>query len=83
MSEHIELEEEEFDARFSGQTIRRLIGLLRPYALWVAGFLITVMMVSGLDSYFTYLSARMVDEGITSKNWALLVQLVSNTPPSS
>ena len=64
MSEHIELEEEEFDAKFNGQTIRRLIGLLRPYALWVIGFLATVMMVSGLDSYFTYLSARMVDEGI-------------------
>ena len=47
MSEHIELEEEEFDARFNGQTIRRLIGLLRPYTLWVVGFLITVMMVSG------------------------------------
>lgn len=76
MTEHIELEEEEFDARFSGQTIRRLIGLLRPYALWVAGFLITVMMVSGLDSYFTYLSARMVDEGITGKNWTVLVQIV-------
>ena len=76
MTEHIELEEEEFDARFSGQTIRRLIGLLRPYTLWVIGFLATVMMVSGLDSYFTYLSARMVDEGIIAKNWELLVQIV-------
>jgi len=76
VTEHIELEEEEFDARFSGQTIRRLIGLLRPYTLWVIGFLATVMMVSGLDSYFTYLSARMVDEGIIAKNWELLVQIV-------
>ena len=76
MSEHIELEEEEFDAKFNGQTIRRLIGLLRPYALWVIGFLATVMMVSGLDSYFTYLSARMVDEGIIGKNWTVLVQIV-------
>jgi len=76
VTEHIELEEEEFDARFSGQTIRRLIGLLRPYTLWVIGFLATVMMVSGLDSYFTYLSARMVDEGIIAKNWELLVEIV-------
>jgi len=76
MSEPIELEEEEFDATFSGQTVRRLVRLLRPYTLWVAGFLTTVLMVSGLDSYFTYLSKRMVDEGITAGNWDVLVQIV-------
>lgn len=76
MSEHIEFEEEEFSTRFSGQTIRRLASLLRPYALWVLGFLSMVMVVSGLDSYFTYLSKRMVDEGISAGNWAVLVQIV-------
>ncbi len=76
MSEHIEFEEEEFNTRFSGKTIRRLVGLLRPYLLWVAGFLTTVMIVSGLDSYFTFLSKRIVDEGIIAGNWALLVQIV-------
>lgn len=76
MSEHIEFEEEEFDTRFSGQTIRRLVNLLRPYMWWVVGFVTTVMIVSGLDSYFTYLSARIVDEGIIAGNWELLVQIV-------
>jgi len=76
VSEHIEFEEEEFNTRFSGQTIRRLASLLRPYTLWVVGFLSMVMMVSGLDSYFTYLSKRMVDEGISAGNWAALVQIV-------
>ncbi len=76
MSEHIEFEEEEFNTRFSGQTIRRLASLLRPYALWVIGFLSMVMMVSGLDSYFTYLSKRMVDEGISAGNWGMLLQIV-------
>jgi ATP-binding cassette subfamily B protein len=76
VSEHIEFEEEEFNTRFSGQTIRRLVSLLRPYLLWVLGFLTTVMVVSGLDSYFTYLSARIVDEGIIAGDWALLVQIV-------
>ncbi|MFO7632718.1 MAG: ABC transporter ATP-binding protein [Caldilinea sp.] len=76
MSEHIEFEEEEFDTRFSGQTIRRLVSLLRPYLWWVVGFVTTVMIVSGLDSYFTYLSARIVDEGIIAGNWELLVQIV-------
>jgi len=76
VSEHIEFEEEEFNTRFSGQTIRRLISLLRPYLLWVIGFLSTVMVVSGLDSYFTFLSKRIVDEGIIANNWDLLVQIV-------
>jgi ATP-binding cassette subfamily B protein len=57
VSEHIEFEEEEFDSSFNGQTIRRLVSLLKPYTVWVLGFLSTVMLVSGLDSYFTYLSA--------------------------
>lgn len=76
MSERIEFEEEEFDTRFSGQTIRRLVGLLRAYLLWVLGFLAAVMFVSGLDSYFTYLSKRMVDEGISTGNWDALLQIV-------
>lgn len=78
MSEHIEFQEEEFSTRFSGRTIRRLVSLLRPYLLWVLGFLSTVMVVSGLDSYFTYLSKRMVDEGITPGNWPMLVQIVEH-----
>lgn len=76
MSEHIEFEEEEFTTRFSGKTIRRLVSLLRPYLWWVVGFLTAVMIVSGLDSYFTYLSKRIVDEGIIANNWALLLQIV-------
>lgn len=78
MSEHIEFQEEEFSTRFSGRTIRRLISLLHPYLLWVLGFLSTVMVVSGLDSYFTYLSKRMVDEGITPGDWPMLVQIVKH-----
>jgi len=78
VSEHIEFQEEEFSTRFSGRTIRRLVSLLRPYLLWVLGFLSTVMVVSGLDSYFTYLSKRMVDEGITPGNWPMLVQIVEH-----
>jgi hypothetical protein len=39
VSEHIEFEEEEFDTSFNGQTIRRLLSLLKPYTVWVLGFL--------------------------------------------
>jgi ATP-binding cassette subfamily B protein len=79
VSEHIEFEEEEFDSRFSGQTIRRLVGLLRAYRCGCSAFSAAVMFVSGLDSYFTYLSKRMVDEGITAGNWDALLQIVSST----
>ena len=76
MSEQIEFEEEEFDTSFNGQTIRRLGKLLIPYKWGVAAFLLTVMAVSGLDSYFTYLSARIIDEGILAKNTAVLLQII-------
>ncbi len=76
MSEHIEFEEEEFDSSFNGQTIRRLLSLLKPYTVWVLGFLSTVMLVSGLDSYFTYLSALMVDDAIATGNFAHLIEIV-------
>lgn len=76
MSEHIEFEEEEFDSKFNGQTIRRLLSLLKPYILWVSGFLGTVLLVSGLDSYFTYLSALMVDDAIATGNFAHLIEIV-------
>lgn len=77
MSEHIEFEEEEFSTSFTGRTIRRLGGLLKPYKLWVVGFLLTVMAVSGLDSYFTYLSARIIDEGIIAQNVEVLTQIMA------
>ncbi|MBW7885942.1 MAG: ABC transporter ATP-binding protein [Caldilineaceae bacterium] len=77
MSEHIEFEEEEFTTTFSGATIRRLAGLLWPYKWWVLGFLSTVMLVSGLDSYFTYLSKLIVDDGIVAGNTELLLQIIT------
>jgi ATP-binding cassette subfamily B protein len=76
VSEHIEFEEEEFDTSFSGQTIRRLGKLLIPYKWGVLGFLFAAITVSGLDSYFTYLSARIIDEGIIAQNQAVLMQII-------
>ena len=76
MSEQIEFEEEEFDAKFSGQTIRRLGKLLIPYKWGVLAFLLTVMAVSGLDSYFTYLSKLIIDDGIVAGNREALTQII-------
>ena len=76
MSEQIEFEEEEFDTSFNGQTIRRLGKLLIPYKWGVLGFLLAVLIVAGLDSYFTYLSAQIIDDGILAQNTTVLLQII-------
>lgn len=69
-------EEEEFQTKFSGQTFRRIIGLTRPHWKWVVGFLITITIVSSLDSFFTYLGKRIIDDGIVAKNSGVLVNIL-------
>jgi ATP-binding cassette subfamily B protein len=69
-------EEEELKSRFNGQTFRRILGLTRPHWKWVVSFLLTIMTVSSLDSFFTYLSKRMIDEGIVAKNPNALVSIL-------
>jgi ATP-binding cassette, subfamily B, bacterial len=62
------IEDEEMDSKFSGRTFRRILGLTRPHWRWVVGFLVTIMVVASLDSFFTYLSKRMIDDGIVAGN---------------
>jgi ATP-binding cassette subfamily B protein len=76
MADEYEFEEEEFTNQFSGRTLRRILGLTRPHWKWLAGFVIAIAIVSAIDSYFTYLSKRMIDEGILAHNQALLTRLV-------
>jgi ATP-binding cassette subfamily B protein len=75
MSEYFE--EEEFSTEFNGRTLRRILGLTKPYWPRVVGFLLTIALVSGLDSYFTYLSKRIIDEGIIAGNRAVLLRIVT------
>jgi ABC-type multidrug transport system fused ATPase/permease subunit len=70
-------EEEEFSTQFNNQTILRILALTRSYWYWIAGFLIAIMVTSGLDSYFTYLNKRMVDEGIVPGNRQALLDLAT------
>lgn len=70
-------EEEEFSTSFNGKTFRRILGLTRPHWKMVAGFLVTIMLVSSLDSYFTFLGKRIVDEGIIAQNRQMLVHILS------
>jgi ATP-binding cassette, subfamily B, bacterial len=69
-------EEEDFTSKVNGNTLRRVLGLLRPHWKWALGFLIAVGAVSTLESYFTYLSKRIVDEGIIAGNRDALVSIL-------
>ena len=76
MSEQIRFEEEEFTAEFNGQTILRILKQVQPHWPWVIGFLVTITIVSALDSYFTFLSKRIIDEGIAQGNVDKLIQIL-------
>jgi ATP-binding cassette subfamily B protein len=76
MSEHY-FEEEEFTTQFNGRTILRIMKQARSHWQWVIGFILMIALVSSLDSYFTYLSKRIVDEGILAKNVAALWNIIT------
>lgn len=70
-------EEEDFQTKFTGKTFRRILGLTKPHWKWVVGFLFAIAAVSGLDSFFTYLSKRLIDEGIVAANKAALIDILT------
>lgn len=61
-------EEEEFGTSFSGKTFRRMLAQTRPHWRRLVGFLLTIALVSALDSAFTYISKEIVDQGILANN---------------
>jgi len=69
-------EEEEFTTQFSGQTIARILSQVKPHWRWLVGFMLTIALVSALDSYYTFLSKRIVDEGILAGDRAALTRMV-------
>ncbi len=69
-------EEEEFQSKFNGRTILRILGLTKPYWRWVAGFMAAVGFVSLLDSVFTFLKKQIIDQAITTGDQAALLQMV-------
>ena len=74
---HFEFEEEEFTTKFNGRTVVRILAQAKPHWPWLAGFMLAITFVSAMDSYFTFLSKRIVDEGILAGDRAALVQLVT------
>ena len=76
MSEHY-LEEEEFTTQFNGRTILRILKQARSHWQWVIGFIVMIALVSILDSYFTFLSKRIIDEGILAKDIPALRSIIT------
>jgi len=70
-------EEEEFTTQFTGQTTLRILQLTKPHWKWVLGFILMITLVAVLDSYFTFLSAQIIDEAILGENTAALRDIIT------
>ena len=75
VSTYEELDEKEY-GKLTGHIFRRLLSLLKPHWKWVLGFLICIAVVSVIDSLTTYLSKRIIDEGIVAGSRETIVQTI-------
>ena len=76
MSTYEELDEKEY-GKLTGHIFRRLLSLLKPHWKMALGFLLCIAVVSGIDSYTTYLSKRIIDEGIIAGSREAVVRTVT------
>ena len=67
MTDH-QFEEDEFDSQINVSTMKKILGFVKPYWIWVVGFLLMIALTSVVDSYFTFLSKRLIDEGIVGRS---------------
>lgn len=78
MSEEMHFEEEDFTSSFNGGTMWRVFKTALKHWPFMVGFLVAISGTALLDSYFTYLSKRIIDEGIVPGDvdqlWSLVVQ---------
>jgi ATP-binding cassette subfamily B protein len=69
-------EEEDFATQFNGRTLRRILGLTRPHWKWLLGFLVSIALFAASDSYITFLTKQIIDEGIAARDQAVLVHIL-------
>jgi ATP-binding cassette subfamily B protein len=72
-----EIEEEEFTSQLTAPVFKRILGLVAPYWKWVIGFVGTILVVSFLDAYFTFINKNIVDTGINMKDSAAVMRLAT------
>ena len=76
MTQHEQFEEEEFDTEFNGKTVARILRLGLTHWPLMFGYLMAMVVTSLMDGYLTFLSKRIVDEGILAGNAEQLWRLV-------
>ena len=67
-------EEEEFDAKFNGKTVMRVIKLVGKHWILLAGFLSCIALTSLADSLINYLIKLIIDRGIIGGDRAFFVR---------
>jgi ATP-binding cassette subfamily B protein len=72
-----EFEEEEFTTQFNGRTLARILEQVKPHWPWVLGFIVAMSLIAALDSYFTYLNKRLIDEGIIAADQAMIRSILA------
>jgi ATP-binding cassette subfamily B protein len=72
-----EFEEEDFEAQFSGRTLKRMMGLTLNHWKWLVGFICLVAVVAMLDGAFNFFRKLIIDLGVTPRDPAALMRVVS------
>jgi ATP-binding cassette subfamily B protein len=67
--------EEEYIGQINSGTVLRILKLTRQHWPWLAGFLVTIGLTSAVDSYFTFLGKRIIDEGILAGDIEALLDI--------
>jgi len=75
--EDVAFEEDEFETQFNGRTVWRILQQALPYWPRLATFLFLITLVAFLDSVFTYLSKRIIDEAILGQDAAALQSILT------
>lgn len=71
-----EFEEEDFTNQFNGKTLLRILSTAKPHWRWLIGFLLAISLISILDSYSTFITKRIIDEGILAADKNALRELI-------
>jgi len=63
--------------RVSGTILLRILSQAKPHWKWVAGFVVSIALVSILDSIYTFLRKQIVDQAILAGNSAVFRQALT------
>lgn len=76
MSDHEQFEEEEFTTQFNGQTVARIARQGLAHWPLMLGYLLCIGLLAVLESYFTYLSKLIIDDGILAGDPVTLRRII-------